>query len=183
MLSILENHPCAVYYLSRKEWDFIPEPDKTPHPLPYHFSLSAAETPVFSGAVAGNISSLWSFLHTRILSKNHCVLYSWWPLLIICRQPPRKDQAPLAVFLTFTSSLLARGMALWEVFSWAMFFWGGTGVYVLGWRRMSMKEIEEICKKYQKCAIHSRKQLAGRTCSRGSPHYKPCWSIHTGFLL
>lgn len=90
MLSILENHPCAVYYLSRKEWDFIPEPDNTPHPLPYHFSLSAVETPVFSWAVAGNISSLSSFLHTRILSKNHCVLYSWWPLLNICRQLPGK---------------------------------------------------------------------------------------------
>lgn len=46
-----------------------------------------------------------------------------------------------------------------------------------------MKETEEIFKKYQKCAMHSRKQLAGRTCSCGSPHHKPSWSIHTSFLL
>lgn len=38
-------------------------------------------------------------------------------------------------------------------------------------------------KKNQKCAIHSGKQLAGRTCSHGSPHHKPCWSSHTSFLL
>lgn len=44
---------------------------------------------------------------------------------------------------------------LWEAFSWAMFFWNGTGVYVLSWKRMSMKEMVEICKK--KCAIHSGK--------------------------
>lgn len=46
-----------------------------------------------------------------------------------------------------------------------------------------MKETEEVLKKDQKCAMHSRKQLAGRTCSCGSPHHKPSWSIHTSFLL
>lgn len=46
-----------------------------------------------------------------------------------------------------------------------------------------MKEAEEILKKCQKCAMHSEKQLAGRTCNHGSPHHKPSWSIHTSFLL
>lgn len=104
------------------------------------------------------------------------------------------------LYCIFTASLLGKIRCLWQCFwhlppqssprhvslrgiSWAMFFWSGTGVYVLSWRKMCMKEMEEIFQKYQRCVMHSGKQLAGRTCSRGSPYHKPSWSIHTSFLL
>lgn len=45
-----------------------------------------------------------------------------------------------------------------------------------------MKEPREIFKKIE-CAMHSGKQLAGISCSHGSPFHNPSWSIHTSVLV
>lgn len=83
--------------------------------LPF-FSLSPVETPEFSGVVAGNISPLWKFLHTRIMIKNYCVLYSLLTSTIYL-QPASWER--LGVFGNVSDICLlnlAPGMSPWEVF-------------------------------------------------------------------
>jgi len=75
VLSILENHLCAVYYLSRKEWYFIPEPDKTPHPFPCRFSLSPVKKPsIFWGSIWEHFPSLKLSAHKNTEQKPLCPL-------------------------------------------------------------------------------------------------------------